>query len=468
VDLSELIDDLTPLLDDVQAHADRIQRLLLQSEDLAEAQVARFLIGSRLEPAVLANLASLDPRQRLAGLELLRLGFPRSRIGALIKPYVKDAHPTVRSRARRIVAEMALQDVALPDNAWKPPWGEHPRIGKYNPTGWSYGLFLKRPSRPEIAQEHGLPPLSSAADVAALCGIAAVELRALMRPGEGLGSPYVSFEIAKADGRKRRIDAPRAALKRVQRKILEAIVRPLPVHASCHGFVPTRSVVTNARPHRGAHLVVKMDLHDFFPSIHYRRVKGFFMHVGYGHEVAAVLAGLCTHRAKLADGTVLWPGRLPQGAPTSPALANRVAKRLDARLAGLAERTDAAYTRYADDLTFSWQSEGPRLGRFFWWVDQICTQEGFVENVRKRRVLRRGGQQRVTGIVVNDGLSVPRRERKRFRAILHNCRKHGVASQARGRHDFADYLRGFAAYVHMVQPALGTALIAEVDQVLRA
>ncbi len=127
----------------------------------------------------------------------------------------------------------------------------------------------------------------------------------------------------------------------------------------------------------------------------------------------------------------------------------------------------ATYTRYADDLTFSFRVVPEKgLGRFFWWVDQICQHEGFFENTKKRRVFRPSKQQRVTGIVVNDELSVPRSERRRFRAILANCRKHGIDSQARGRTDFRDYLHGFAAYVHMVQPALGAALLDEVRQLL--
>ena len=97
----------------------------------------------------------------------------------------------------------------------------------------------------------------------------------------------------------------------------------------------------------------------------------------------------------------------------------------------------------------------------------MCQQEGFTENSAKRRVLRRSNQQRVTGVVVNAGMAIPRAARREFRAVLHNCRLHGVAAQARGRKDFRAYLLGFAAYVKMVQPALGKQLISEVRAVLR-
>ena len=124
----------------------------------------------------------------------------------------------------------------------------------------------------------------------------------------------------------------------------------------------------------------------------------------------------------------LGPRCLPQGAPTSPALTNVLCLRMDQRIAGLVQKLGWRYSRYADDLTFSFPAMPEvRIGRFFWWVDAICQEEGFLERPDKRRVLRRKHQQRVTGLVVNAGVHVPRADRKRFRAILHNCKKHGVA-----------------------------------------
>jgi retron-type reverse transcriptase len=308
-----------------------------------------------------------------------------------------------------------------------------------------------------------VPVVENASELAELLGLDPEELAGLTR-----GVPYVEFEIDKATGGKRRITAPKAALKRAQRAIHQQILSKLAVHRAAHGFVSGRSIVTNAEPHQRAAVVVKMDLIDFFPTVHYRRVLGVFQTLGYSYEVAQVLAGLCTHRPILPDGRFVWPGVLPQGAPTSPAITNLICARLDRRLSKLAEKSGATYTRYADDLTFSFAREPQmKLGKLCWWVDQICQQEGFVENAKKRRVLRRGSQQRITGIVVNDGLRIPREERRRFRAILHNVRKNGLAAEARGRTDFAAYLRGFAAYARMVQPELGEAYAREVEELLR-
>jgi hypothetical protein len=179
--------------------------------------------------------------------------------------------------------------------------------------------------------------------------------------------------------------------------------------------------------------------------------------------VAPTLARLCcyTPEPEAWDGVVL-----PQGAPTSPAISNLVCRRLDARLEGLVRANQGVYTRYADDLTFSFKEQAPDLGRFRWWVDQVCHQEGFFVNQAKYRVIRASQRQLVTGIVVNEELRIPREERRRFRALLHNCRQHGLASQARGRADLGAYLRGFASYVHMVDPEEGIELLRQVEELL--
>ena len=108
------------------------------------------------------------------------------------------------------------------------------------------------------------------------------ELRKLMRVGAGPGSPWIAFDVDKPSGGKRRITAPRARLREIQRAILRQILDKVPAHPAAHGFVAGRSVASNARAHAGAAVVVKLDLVDFFPTIHYRRVAGLFRSLGYG------------------------------------------------------------------------------------------------------------------------------------------------------------------------------------------
>jgi RNA-directed DNA polymerase len=463
--LVELLVELRALATAASPHKqlERIEALLGDPRLPSEFQVGRHYVAKLLAPVVEQQVHDLDPRARAAAISMIQAVFPRGAAARVLRRVVKDPDSKVRRAARGAVRALGLDDVAPPDIRFTPD-GPGDR-GGHNPTGWAFGLFARdagaarrprRPGRPPALEAHGLPRLGSAADVAKLVGVAEDDLAALMRPGTEAGSGYVEFEIPKAKGGTRRISAPRAPLRRVQRILLDQILARVPVHDACHGFVAGRSTVTNARPHERAAVVLKLDLKDFFPTVHYRRVKGLFEGLGYSAEVAATLAGLTTHRPKLPDGEVVWPGMLPQGAPTSPAIANLACRRLDRRLERLAARCGAVYTRYADDLTFSFAAPpAVRIGRFLWWVDGICQQEGFTERADKRRVLRAKHQQRVTGLVVNARANVPRADRRRFRAILHNCAKHGVASQAGGREDFEAYLAGYAAYVHMVDPALG-------------
>jgi retron-type reverse transcriptase len=469
--LVELLQELKVLAagDDPQKLA-RINELFASPTNPAEFQVGRHYVAHMLSAAVTAKLDSLDPSDRKDAITTAKLVFPRGGAARALRRVLHDPDVGVRSYARRTAGLLGLTTTAPPDVRF-----QKDKLGRFATTGWAFGIFAsvspqpkpKRPARTDAVARLKLPALPNAAAVAALVGIAPGALAKLMRPGVGAGSGYVEFEIAKAKGGSRRIAAPRKPLRAVQRTLLDKILARVPVHEACHGFVAGRSTVTNAKPHEGAALVVKLDLKDFFPSVHYRRVRGLFTFLGYSADVANLLAGLTTYRPKLADGSVVWPGVLPQGAPTSPAIANLVARRLDQRLARLAAKLGATYTRYADDLTFSFaQPPEVRIGRFLWFVDAICEQEGFLERPDKRRILRGKHQQRVTGIVVNHGIHVPRADRKRFRAILHNCAKHGVASQANGRSDFAAYLAGYAAYVHMVEPDLGAKWVAEVARLI--
>lgn len=469
MNLAGLLLELKPLLVDPEVNFERIVQLLERHQGLAEYEVARFYVSrSWLEP-VGRRLRSVDPRERLRAVRLIPLLFARASAAGQLRRMVKDADGSVAAAARAAVRRLGLADVSPPDSRVEPSrWATRFSVGHWNPTGWNYGLYpgLSRTRRRPPPTAKALPPLRSRADVAALVGVEEGELDALMRPGTEAGSGYVEFEVAKRTGGVRRISAPRAKLKAVQRALLDKLLAHMPAHEAAHGFIEGRSTVSNAAPHVGATVVVRVDLEDFFPTVHYRRVQGLFEAHGYSEEVSRLLAGLTTHRPKLPDGTVVWPGALPQGAPTSPAIANLVCRRLDARLTALARRMGATYTRYADDLSFSFRDPPERLGRFLWWVNAILQQEGFSENGAKRRVMRRALRQRVTGLTVNQRVSIPREDRRRFKAILTNCRHHGVASQARGRPDFERWLEGYAAYVRMVHPELGERWQREVKELL--
>jgi retron-type reverse transcriptase len=245
------------------------------------------------------------------------------------------------------------------------------------------------------------------------------------------------------------------------------ILEKIPTHDAAHGFVPGRGTMSNAVPHVGRAAVVNLDLKDFFPSITFPRVKGIIQDLGFSPAVATILALLCTEcpRRKVEyNGRALHVATgsraLPQGACTSPALSNLLARRLDSRLNGLAKKLGFTYTRYADDLTFSGPTESAaKTGYLLARVRHIVGDEKLTMNEDKTRVQRPNSRQTVTGIVVNKRPNVPRRTTKRLRAILHQANKNGLAAQNRdNRENFVDWLGGMIAYLQMVNPDKGRRL----------
>lgn len=236
-------------------------------------------------------------------------------------------------------------------------------------------------------------------------------------------------------------------------------------------------------PHSGRAIVLRFDLCEFFPSISASRVHALFREVGYPREVARRLTGLCTNRVPWDVAEALPSGKpdarsqevwhlltsrhLPQGAPTSPALANLCAYRLDCRLAALARSVGARYTRYADDLAFSGEQELARCARRF--QVEVCTialEEGFEVRTRKSRFMRQGVRQQLCGVVLNDHPNIRRIEYERLKAILCNCVRHGPQSQNRDGHsDFRGHLRGRIGYVEMLNAARGRKLRAMFDKI---
>ena len=292
---------------------------------------------------------------------------------------------------------------------------------------------------------------------------------------------YRYRSLPRTAGLPRVIEAPKARLKEIQRWVLREILDHVPVHPDAHGFTRGRSVISHAGRHVGQPVLLALDLRDFFASISVGRVYGIFRTIGYTPSIAHLLAGLCTNvvpqtvwevvsGAADADarrtGSRFWLGRqlatphLPQGAPTSPALANLAAFGMDRRLAGLARSLDLRYSRYADDLTFSGSTRLRRSRRGIeTLVAEIASDEGFAVNVDKTALRTRGSRQTVCGIVVNDHPNVPRVEYDRLRALLHNAARDGPAAHNRGGvPDFEAHVRGRVAWVSAVNPVRGEKL----------
>lgn len=257
--------------------------------------------------------------------------------------------------------------------------------------------------------------------------------------------PYKTFTMAKRSGGHRVIREPRRRLKALQDKLLPYLVErsgtPKP---SAHAFINDRSIVTNARKHleRRPHFVLNLDLERFFPSISFYRIRGVLQKAPFrfSHQVATMLAHMCAVN-----------NELPQGAPTSPFLSNQVCRSLDRDLMALAKRHQATYTRYADDITFSFST--PNRAAL---PANICTfdsgivtlgqeltgiigHHNFRINPTKTRMSTRRRRMEVTGIVINEFPNVKREFIDRIRGALHAWDRYGYdAAQAAWEQRVAD------------------------------
>lgn len=285
---------------------------------------------------------------------------------------------------------------------------------------WLKSLF----GRSGSPQADTAPARFTIDDLAARIGVQVSNLRIAR-------TSYRTFNLPKRSGGTRTISSPNDELKRVQRQILRRLLRRLRAHPCAMGFERGRSIADNARLHVNADVVIRMDLKDFFGSTSADRVFAYFRFIGYDAESAELLTRLCTHN-----------GSLPQGAPTSPRLSNLMNYRLDARLAFLAARRGMTYTRYADDITFSFHEEkaaaavrqypktlerycnkAPRPNDIIVAAKTIIEDEGYRLHMRKKlRIARRHQRQLVTGLVVNHTPNLPRATRRRLRAIEHHLR----------------------------------------------
>jgi RNA-directed DNA polymerase len=293
--------------------------------------------------------------------------------------------------------------------------------------------------------------------------------------------------VGRESGLPRLIERPKGMLKAAQRRVLHEIIDVIPPHDSAHGFRRGHSPITHARRHTGQRVVLRFDLEDFFASVGGGRTYSIFRVAGYPESVAHTLTALCTNvvpRAewaaaprspdpRLRDAHRRLGGRLaiphlPQGAPTSPALANLACYRLDVRLSELAERCGGIYSRYADDITISggtWLLSHAADIRHT--VELAARDEGLRLNPNKSQLMTRGGRQQTCGIVVNTHVNIPRREYDQVKAQLHDATLNGFAAANRtGLPAFEAHLRGRISWIESLNPARGAALRRRLDTAL--
>lgn len=258
---------------------------------------------------------------------------------------------------------------------------------------------------------------------------------------------YGTFSIPKKSGGRREIVAPNEPLKTIQKNLASILSddyeeikleqkRQLQI---AHGFLRQRNILTNADIHRNKRFVLNLDLENFFDSFHFGRVRGYFLKNRYfllNEDIATLIAQIACYE-----------GKLPQGAPSSPIITNLICSILDYRIWKIARKYHLDYTRYADDLSFS-TNEKRFIEKRTDFLNDIITeigQSGFALNTSKTHFELNSSRQMVTGIIVNDKLSVPREFYKSTRAMANHLYrfgdfyidgKEGTLAQLEGRFSF--------------------------------
>ena len=274
--------------------------------------------------------------------------------------------------------------------------------------------------------------------------------------GEKRSESYRIFHIPKKSGGVRTIEAPSDELKKIQLWIKENILDKFTPSQNAKGFKKGVSIYDNALPHVGKELVINFDLKDFFPSVEYCDIYKIFKYIGYTDGVSKLLTKLCTNPENV----------LPQGSPASPVISKLVSLKLDKRLGELAKSIGASYTRYADDITFSGEIN---IQKYEILIRKIIYEEGYRVNEDKFRRQLYFQRQEVTGLIVNDKVSIPERKIKEIENAIYYCKKYGVANHMKHinceKGFYREHLYGLAYFIKMVNRVQGEKYIQELDEI---
>ncbi len=319
----------------------------------------------------------------------------------------------------------------LKSEAWKKRKAENILfIGK----GYS-SLLVKKETDIQKLKENQMPVIETDRELAEFLRIEYNTLRYLVYHRDVITfDNYYRFDIPKKSGGTRHIAAPKTQLKAAQKQILEQILQKVEVSDFSHGFIKSRSVLTGAKVHHTSpDLLINIDLENFFPTITFERVRGLYQSFGYSGYIASLLAMICTYCERMPleiKGEIKYIKTsdriLPQGSPASPMITNIICKKLDKRINGLCKKLGMTYTRYADDMSFSYMGDTDNLaiGSFLNSVNKIIEEEGFHMKKEKTHILRKNNRQYITGIVINnEEIGVPKKWVKILKASIHNAQK---------------------------------------------
>lgn len=263
---------------------------------------------------------------------------------------------------------------------------------------------------------------------------------------------YRLVSIPKRSGGMRELCVPDEPLKQIQRSILNEILLFLPVSRYATAYFPNSKLTYNAAPHVGHRYMLKMDLSDFFGSIRFDMVYSAAFNTGFfPKQIGTVLTTLCCK-----------DDALPQGAPTSPAISNLVMKQFDDNFGSWCEMKGFTYSRYCDDITISGNRS---LYSAYHKACKWLTGMGFEINERKTHFLTNANRQTVTGLTVNEKISVPNDYKRNVRQEFYYAQKYGIENvilrkklsdfMIEGKADivrYKAYLLGKINYILSVEP----------------
>ncbi len=336
-------------------------------------------------------------------------------------------------------------------------WNKLTIFSKYIPSlnqvyfgpKFSNRFYKKLPKPPfYYRKKTGFPILRHPVDLAMLlkCNVSELLYYIISQKGFPL-SYYVNLKIKKFNGEYRNILIPTPRLKYLQRKILDLILYNISIPDYITGFIPNKSIRDNAKIHLYSEVIIKLDLRRFFPSINWDKIFQVFRGIGLNKPISGVLTCLCSYW----DGTRRY---LPQGAPTSPMIANLCALKMDMRLKGLADKFNYRYSRYADDITFSHPKKRPP--KILHSIIKIIREEKFQPNFKKINYISKRNSPKITGIITGgEKLSIPKKWRKILRAEIH---QYSFIKNEEEKSLKAQIIQGKLSFLNMIDPDLSKRL----------
>ena len=279
---------------------------------------------------------------------------------------------------------------------------------------------------------------------------------------------YLSYPLKKKNKKYRWIDAPVFPLIDIQRKILYKLLYRFKAHESCMGFIKNKSVLDGANIHLGSKVLLTMDIENFFNSIKTRQVQQTIDHLAYKlklnskkYNFATINKQKAVYERLAISNLLTFKNQVPQGAPTSPIIANLVTYKMDIQMQDLADRNNCLYTRYADDVAFSSTNKDFNIGVLIPEVKAIIENNHFRVNYKKTKIRRPHNRMTVTGVVINEKLTVPRWKWRNFRAELHNLKVKDETISL----EYYQKLRGYAEWIKSLHPKRGQKFIRELGKI---